>query len=254
MHTVIPASWADVAEQLPGQDTLVASWRALARLSPGAYVGHTASTVLGLFPHWTPLNNAIVLGTPTAHRVASAFRDTARVYLRAGVAEWALWLPSPATTFDGPDVVAELPGLRRDTTTLVMSADLPHGLRLHEHVARTSVASATAAAGERPVPSGELEPADPVPGLSAWVMVVDGVAVAGAWSYLRGIDCGIYAVGTLPRWRRRGLARALMEHVLADAARRGATTATLQSSVMGRPLYSALGFRAVGRYEEWVPA
>ena len=254
MHTVIPASWSDAAGQLPGQDTLVASWRALARLSPGAYVGHTASTVLGLFPRWAPLNNAIVLGPPTAHGVASAFRDTARVYLRAGVAEWALWLPSAATSFDEPDAVAELPGLRRDTTTLVMAAELPRGLRLHEHVVRTSVASATVAAGERPVPSGELERVDPVPGLSAWVMVVDDVAVAGAWSYLRGSDCGIYAVGTLPQWRRRGLARALLEHVLADAARRGAATATLQSTVMGRPLYSDLGFRAVGRYEEWVPA
>jgi len=43
-----------------------------------------------------------------------------------------------------------------------------------------------------------------------------------------------------------------MEHVLADAQRRGARTATLQSTRMGLPLYESLGFEPVGRYEEWV--
>ena len=81
----------------------------------------------------------------------------------------------------------------------------------------------------------------------------DDVAVAGAWSFLLGSDCGIYAVGTVPPWRRRGFARALMEHVLAEAWRRGARTATLQSTRIGQRLYSSLGFEAVGRYEEWVP-
>ncbi len=86
---------------------------------------------------------------------------------------------------------------------------------------------------------------------SAWVIVRDGMAVAGAWSFLRERDCGIYAVETLPQWRRRGLARSLMEHVLADAQRRGARTATLQSTRMGQPLYISLGFEPVGRYAEW---
>jgi GNAT superfamily N-acetyltransferase len=83
-------------------------------------------------------------------------------------------------------------------------------------------------------------------------MIQDGYAVAGAWSFLRGGDCGIYAVGTVPEWRRRGLARALMEHVLADAQHRGARTATLQSTRMGLPLYNSLGFEPAGRYEEWI--
>lgn len=52
--------------------------------------------------------------------------------------------------------------------------------------------------------------------------------------------------------RRRGLARALMLHVLADAWHKGARTASLQSTRTGRPLYAGLGFRPVGRYEEWV--
>jgi ribosomal protein S18 acetylase RimI-like enzyme len=102
-----------------------------------------------------------------------------------------------------------------------------------------------------PVTVGEFGETASVPGLSGWVMVQDGVAVASAWSFLYECDCGIYAVGTLPEWRRRGLASALVQHVLADARRRGARTATLQSTRMGQQLYESLGFEPVGRYEEW---
>jgi GNAT superfamily N-acetyltransferase len=93
---------------------------------------------------------------------------------------------------------------------------------------------------------------DDVPGLTGWVMLRESVAVASAWSFLNGSDCGIYTVGTQPEWRRRGLAHALMEHVLGEAWRHGARTASLQSTRMGQPLYLSLGFQAVGRYEEWL--
>ena len=90
-----------------------------------------------------------------------------------------------------------------------------------------------------------------MPNLDGWVLIHDQVAVAGAWSFLHDSDCGIYAVGTVPRWRRQGFARALVEHVLAEAQLLGARTATLQSTRMGQPLYESLGFQPAGRYEEW---
>ena len=68
-----------------------------------------------------------------------------------------------------------------------------------------------------------------------------------------GTDVGIYSVGTAIEYRRRGLARALMQHLLAVAWQRDARTATLQATPMGQALYESLGFEAVGRYEEWVP-
>jgi GNAT superfamily N-acetyltransferase len=114
------------------------------------------------------------------------------------------------------------------------------------------VATATRATDEE-VPVADLAPPDGLPGLSAWVLVDGGVAVAGAWSFRHDEDCGIFTVGTAPAWRRRGFARALVEHVLADAWGSGARTATLQSTRMGHPLYERLGFTAAGRYEEWVP-
>ena len=35
----------------------------------------------------------------------------------------------------------------------------------------------------------------------------EDVAIAGAWSFLNGRDCGIYTVGTQPEWRRHGCPR-----------------------------------------------
>lgn len=43
-------------------------------------------------------------------------------------------------------------------------------------------------------------------------------------------------------WRRRGLAKLVMEHVLAGAREAGVSTLVLHASSEGRPLYEALGF------------
>ena len=131
---------------------------------------------------------------------------------------------------------------------------LANGWRSHSGVIRTSIAAATRASGNELVPVDDLDEPDGVSGLDGWALVHDGLAVAGAWSFSAGGECGIYSLGTHPDFRRRGLARSLMQHVLADAHRNGARIATLQATPMGRPLYESIGFEPVGRYEEWIPA
>jgi GNAT superfamily N-acetyltransferase len=244
-----------VLNSLPGQQTLLASWAALAELSPGARLARGGPAPAAVFPSWAPLNNAIVADpsdvTDPAARATLA-EDVARSYAAAGIDGWALWLASSTADLDAPDEVPDFGELKRDATTLVMTLALTHPFRPRQGGAfRTSIGTATRASDE-PVPVGELEEPADIRGLSGWVLVRDDVAVAGAWSMQLGRDCGIYAVGTVPEWRRRGLARTLMMHVLADAQARGARTASLQSTPMGESLYRALGFRPVGRYEEWI--
>jgi ribosomal protein S18 acetylase RimI-like enzyme len=237
---------------LPGQETLVASWEALAELSSGARLIRSPATVAAVFPSWLPLNNAIAVAARDSTEAALAAAPLRSIYADAGVGTWALWIPSRATDLDAPDTLRDLAGFTRDTTTLVMQATVRPGLRRHPGVVRASVAAATRAAGDEPVPLAQLGEPDDALGLAAWAMVHDGMAVAGAWSLLHDGDCGIYTVGTLPEWRRRGLAGALTEHILADAHRHGARTATLQSTPMAQRLYESLGFAPVGRYEEWI--
>jgi GNAT superfamily N-acetyltransferase len=243
---------------LVGQDTLLNSWRALAHTSKDARIVEEDSLVAAVFPDWLPLNNAILLDEPDASTAAAAALRAAALYDEAGVPTWALWIPAHSTGFGSADRIEAIPGLRRDETTLVMHRELDGrlseagGLAEGDRVVRTSVASA-GRAGDEPVPVHELTPPAPDDTMDAWVIVREGTAVVSAWSRIVGDDCGIYAVGTPPTWRRRGLARALLGHVLADAFDRGARTASLQSTPMGENLYAALGFIAAGRYEEWVP-
>ena len=237
---------------LPGQETLLACWSTLAQTSPGARLVRSSSAVAAVFPAWAPLNNAIALDAHDG-AAATAASQMASVYADAGVDAWALWVPSRATDLDAADGVREVGGLERDTTTLVMQTTLSHGLRRHDGVVASSIAAVARFADDEPVPAGALGEPETAPGLRAWAMVQDEMAVTVAWSFLHGSDCGVYAVGTLPQWRRRGLARSVMEHVLADAADRGARTATLQSTRIGQRLYESLGFEPAGRYEEWIP-
>jgi GNAT superfamily N-acetyltransferase len=238
---------------LPGQDTLLACWDALARLSPSAKLIYSGDAIAAVFPFWAPLNNAIMLNGDDAAALAAATSRLRSWFTAARVDAWALWLPSSTNDLDASDRVSEVDGFKRDTTTLVMQARLAARLPLDDRVVRTSIMAATRAADDSPIAAAELDAPDGVPGLMGWAILHDNFAVAGAWSFLLGSDCGIYTVGTVPAWRHRGFARALMTHVLADAQRNGADTATLQSTRMGQPLYESLGFKPVGRYEEWVP-
>jgi ribosomal protein S18 acetylase RimI-like enzyme len=238
------------ATPLAGEQTLVASWRALASTSPGATVLDGEGSVAAVFPAWLPLNNAIGRVPPSHLEATTAeVERLTRVYDDAGVTEWAYWLPSNRATFEAPDR-HQVSNARRGETTLVMRADLVDGLRTTGDAVRTSVTGA-ADAGDAPLAVEDLD--TPAGGaIEGWVMVRDGLAVAGLWSCIHDDDCGIYTVGTAPEWRRREVARALVEHALADARARGARTASLQSTPMAVRLYESLGFRAVGRYEEWV--
>lgn len=236
---------------LPGQDTLVACWQALAQLSPGARLVHSSTALAAVFPQWAPLNNAIVLPVPDGTHATEIAAGLRPEFAEAGIETWAMWLPSPTTNFEAPDEVRAVDGFARDTSTLVMRMELAGGLRTHGGVIRTSIAVATRATDEL-VPIHDLEEPDGVPGLDGWVLVQDGFAVAGVWTFVDGGKCGIYSLGTHPDFRRHGLARSLMEHVLTDAHRHGARTATLQSTPMGQRLYESLGFDPAGRYEEWV--
>jgi len=239
------------ATVLPGQETLLACWETLARSSPGATVVRSSAADAAVFPSWTPMNNAI-LTVAGGDAPALAASDLAKLYVGAGVAVWALWVPSRALTFAAPDAVRAVGDLRRDETTLVMRATIPRGLRPHDAVVPSSIAAVARLAGDETVSVTELGEPERSPSLAAWAVVDDDVAVACAYTFLHERDCGIYAVGTLPRWRRRGIARSLLKHVLADAAARGARTASLQSTAMARGLYESFGFTVAGRYEEWI--
>lgn len=236
---------------LPGRATLLACWAALTRLSQGARLIELPGAGVAVFPASAFLNNAVLTDLSATDTVISSL---GMLYVDSGIDSWALWVPSDTTTFDGQvDRLGAVGGLTRDITTLVMHADLRRDLRSDERVVRGSyLAIERLAITDEPMPAADLGEPEDVPGLAAWALVEDGLAVASMYTFRHGEDCGVYSVDTVPAHRRRGLARALVAHALAAAGADGARTASLQSTPMGEPLYESLGFRAAGRYEEWV--
>lgn len=58
----------------------------------------------------------------------------------------------------------------------------------------------------------------------------------------------IVNVYTLPRWRGRGVGRAVMDALVADARSLRLRRVYLRTSADGRPLYEGMGFRDPGNY------
>jgi GNAT superfamily N-acetyltransferase len=63
----------------------------------------------------------------------------------------------------------------------------------------------------------------------------------------QGLEGYILSVFTHPDWRRKGVATALMNAILAELRARGVRRACLHASDEGRPVYEKLGFEAVVR-------
>ena len=86
----------------------------------------------------------------------------------------------------------------------------------------------------------------------AWLAEADGQPVACTaliwWPMPPNLDemhrrrGYVSSVFTHPDYRRRGLARALMEMLIAEARELHITKLLLNSSTMGRPLYESMGF------------
>lgn len=78
-----------------------------------------------------------------------------------------------------------------------------------------------------------------------------GRPVAVGMSRQFGDTVGIYTMGTIPEARGRGFGRAMTERLILDGSAAGCTTAVLEASEMGRPVYERIGFRVVQEYDLW---
>ena len=231
--------------------SLLAFWTGLARSSPGARVVHVGGIAAAVFPapgEREVFNNAIApRRTPLAE---SALAALAALYRAQGIEQWQLWVHEEEHE---PARRAAAAGLVVDTSTLGMSMPL------------TSVTT-----DQRAVGTLDLVPSPAPAELSEFFdnaeRLLSQLHAAGAHVYLARCegqpacctaafdhagDCSIQMVGTVERFRRRGLATALVRHAVGQAWERGCASASLQSTPMAEGVYAAVGFRPLGRYVEW---
>lgn len=139
----------------------------------------------------------------------------------------------PAVTADAPILAWHRAAMFRD-----MGLVAAHELEPLIASSRTALAAALA--------SGEY---------LGWVVECDGAVVAGGGLLVRlllpgpdhpagGREAYVLNVYAEPAHRRRGLARMVMERILAWSAEAGIARISLHASDEGRPLYEQLGFAA----------
>lgn len=85
-------------------------------------------------------------------------------------------------------------------------------------------------------------------GFTPYLAELDGVPVATGMTAVTGGLTGIANVATLPRYRRRGYARAMTLELVRAGIDAGGTMAYLYSSKMGESVYEAAGFRYTGEF------
>jgi GNAT superfamily N-acetyltransferase len=83
---------------------------------------------------------------------------------------------------------------------------------------------------------------------------LEGRPVGAAVAIRTGNVAGVYAVGTLPAARRRGVGTAATWAAVAAGRAWGCDTVVLQSSAMGFSMYAAMGFRTVVPYATFMRA
>ena len=229
--------------------TLVESWAYLASGSPGAELVRGEGAATAAFVHSPDrdfLNNAILCrGIADLDRTLETIE---RSYARHRVERYAVWVHESQAR-----AAAELEarGYRYDTSTRTMAtplAGLPQVDTSVLDLARPSLAEFWALGGlDGLVPDLAPESAH------FYVSRLGGEAAATLMAFDHDGDCGIYMVGTRPAARRRGLATALSAHAIAAAAARGCVTASLQATAMAEGVYARVGFRDLGRCDEYVP-
>ena len=139
-------------------------------------------------------------------------------------------------------VLHPIPALPVPAAGVTVEAVAPSGL---ERFLRVSIETGMPPAAARQLFSPSFA-ADP--DVQLIIGSLEGRPVGTAVAIRTGDVSGVYAVGTLPAARRRGVGSALTWAAV-DAGRSwGFDTIVLQSSEMGHPIYEAMGFRTVVSY------
>jgi GNAT superfamily N-acetyltransferase len=226
--------------------SLVASWERYAGWTPGAHVLRDDDAAVAVFPEGSErdvLNNAVVLGDGER-----ALAVIAEAYSAAGIDRYAVWVHESRA--DAAQVL-ERAGHHVVERTMAMVARLPVAAP-----ARLATAPISAGTPAQLRAINEL-PAQFAPGMrpdgSARILVAGEPPQAALLALDHEEDCTLAWMSTVPTARRHGLATALCARALADAAARGCTTASLQSTPEAEGVYRAVGFEAIGRFREYAP-
>jgi len=239
---------------LRGSETLLASWAQYARGSDGAALRRLSGVAAAVFPNdpeRAVYNNALLDRDLGRTERTAAVDAMAPAYQSAGIDRYAAWVHE-----SDEGMRAELSGrgytIAESTLAMGMSLDAVSPTLPDVELGELDWPAYVEYLEIVGVPAGLLSGVDP----SAFHTLVArhaGENVATAIAFDHHGDCGIYNMSTVETARRQGLGTALTTRHVHDAAERGCATASLQSTAMAERVYTAVGFRDLGRILEYVP-
>lgn len=245
--------------RLPGADlyrrgatTLLACWEAYAHGCPDAAVIRAPGVAAAVFPAAPErafLNNALLERDLTASGRAGALAVMETAYASAGVTRFAAWVHETDQAMR-EDLQARGYTVAESTRAMGMALSDLRVSRPAIKLARPRWPEYLRIIG---VPPEFARRADRSV-FHVLIAAPGGVGLAAAMGFDCNGDCGIYNVATLEHARRRGLGTALTALLAHDAMARGCRTASLQATPMAEGIYTALGFRDLGRILEYAPA
>jgi ribosomal protein S18 acetylase RimI-like enzyme len=251
-----PASDADGAYPSDGTlndrmlANLLGSWTSIAEGTEGASVERVPGATVAVFPAGPErlfYNNAVLVQALNRSQAREAAGAIVRAYEGAGVDRYAIWAHESE---QAANTELSSRGFRVDTTTRAMAMSLGE-ITLPRPEIELGPPDWNEYLRIIEIPDGLLAGVDPSH-FHVLVARLAGENAAAGMAYDHDGDCGIYNVGTLPHARRHGLGTALTGLLLYQARERGCTTASLQSTEIAEGVYTALGFRDLGRFIEYV--
>lgn len=189
-----------------------------------------------------------------ADALEAALPELARIYDEAGVEAWTVWVSPWDAARLGPVLQEAGHALDASPELMVARAEEIAAPADHEVVEVDPGACGTlndVAYGLEPDTLGGAMARFTGAPVRWWGVEGEGGLLTCAATFEHDGDCWITFVATHPEARGRGLAGAAIAAGVADAARRGCTSTTLEATQLGRPAYRRIGFREQGAIEMW---
>jgi len=225
--------------------SLRAFYRLLAGRHPDSHLRELGDDGQACVAPATPgasIPNGVVYSDASA--LAAALPSLLELY---GALPWLVWLrPDDAAAASA----CEGAGLKLDSRPALMGAPLGEISPPPPAAGFASRGTWADLARLNGLPPSLLDVPDD-PAVRIYVAAPDGDAVSVVQTLDHGDNLGVYFVATLPEARGRGYATALMQTASAEARSRGLRTTPLESSAMGEPVYTRLGYRRLGELQMW---
>lgn len=189
-------------------------------------------------------------------RLLGCLEEVAGVYAEAGVNAWTVWVPEADTnTAAGLEAAGhELDANPRAMAMRTEELREPpprEEVEIEERLDMGELARLNEIAYGYPPGDFDALADSALPGFHLYFARLgqDLAACAGIWDH--DSDGVLSWVATAPEARGLGVSARLCAHAIAEAARRGIETTSLQATRLGRPIYERLGYRDFGALQMW---